>query len=65
MIGLAIVLLFLLIALFSPYLMPYDPVEVDLSRRLRAPSWAHLMGTDEYGRDMFSRVLYGTRYAVS
>jgi ABC-type dipeptide/oligopeptide/nickel transport system permease subunit len=63
LVGFAIVLLFVFIAIFSPYLAPYDPNEIDLMGKLQPPSWEHLMGTDQYGRDMFSRVLYGTRYA--
>src|SRR5690606_5948456 len=44
---------------------PYDPLDTDYDAILQAPSLAHLMGTDEYGRDIFSRVLYGARTAIT
>lgn len=52
------------IAVFSDRLCPYDPYEQDLSISYNAPSIAHLMGTDAYGRDMFSRVLVGAKLSV-
>jgi peptide/nickel transport system permease protein len=62
--GLAIVLGLVVVAVIAPLIAPYDPVEMDLGNRLQAPSGAHWMGTDELGRDIFSRVLYGTRLAL-
>ena len=59
-----IVLLFF-IAAFGPYLTPYDFLAQDFTARLVAPSSEHLLGTDELGRDVFSRILYGARTAVS
>ena len=59
--GASIVLVLLLAGLLAPLLAPYDPYAQDLSITFHPPSFAHLFGTDEYGRDMFSRVLYGTR----
>ena len=57
--GGTIVLLFALMALFGPFLAPYDPLDQDVPNRLGAPSWSHWMGTDEFGRDVFSRLLSG------
>ncbi len=59
--GGSIVLVLLLTGLLAPLLAPYDPYAQDLSITFHPPSFAHLFGTDEYGRDMFSRVLYGAR----
>jgi len=62
--GLAIVLGLVVVAVIAPLIAPYDPVEMNLGNRLQAPSGAHWMGTDELGRDILSRVLYGTRLAL-
>jgi peptide/nickel transport system permease protein len=59
--GAAIVALWVLIALFAPWIAPYDPIAQDMSARLHAPNLAHLFGTDNFGRDILSRVIYGTR----
>jgi ABC-type dipeptide/oligopeptide/nickel transport system permease subunit len=59
--GGSIVLVLLLTGLLAPLLAPYDPYAQNLSITFHPPSFAHLFGTDEYGRDMFSRVLYGAR----
>jgi peptide/nickel transport system permease protein len=56
------VLIALLMALFGAVLLPYDPYEQDLSQRLLPPSSLHILGTDELGRDIFSRVLAGAPY---
>lgn len=53
--------LFLLIALIGPLLTPYDPILNSFSERLQPSSWAHLMGTDNFGRDILARVIYGSR----
>jgi ABC-type dipeptide/oligopeptide/nickel transport system permease subunit len=50
-----------LAALFAPWLTPYDPVKQDIPSRLLTPSLTHLFGTDEFGRDLLTRVLYGGR----
>jgi peptide/nickel transport system permease protein len=60
-IGGVIVLFFVVIAVFAPFIAPYDPLEQVIPRRLQAPSSAHPMGTDNLGRDVFSRIIYGTR----
>jgi peptide/nickel transport system permease protein len=62
--GLLLVALFLLSALLAPWLAPYDPNALDVRARLGGPSLAHLAGTDQLGRDTFSRVLHGGRVAV-
>ncbi|WP_079978582.1 ABC transporter permease [Halolamina sediminis] len=62
--GLVVTTGFLLLALLAPVLAPYDPAAVDVPARLQGPSLAHPFGTDRYGRDLFSRVLYGARIAL-
>jgi peptide/nickel transport system permease protein len=64
MIGSAIILVFLLMAAFAPLIAPYDPVQQNLQDKLQAPSWQHLFGTDQFGRDIFSRVIIGSRIAL-
>ena len=59
-----IVLIFIFLAIFAPFVAPYDPVVQDLTLRLKAPSAAHIFGTDNFGRDIFSRVIYGGRYSL-
>jgi len=63
-VGLSIVCLLLFIALFAPFLSPYDPNQPAVSERLLAPNAEHLFGTDELGRDIFSRVIYGSRVTL-
>ena len=62
--GAALVLLFVLSAVLAPMIAPYDPNALDVPARLQGPSLAHLLGTDNLGRDVFSRVLYGGRIAL-
>ncbi len=64
MLGLIIVLLFALMAIFAPLIAPYDPYQVMLKDRLKPPSLTHLLGTDEIGRDMFTRVMYGGQVSL-
>ena len=64
MAGLAIVAFFVLIALFAPWIAPYDPLETSWSAVRKAPSLAYLFGTDEIGRDVLSRVIWGTRASL-
>jgi peptide/nickel transport system permease protein len=61
MIGLSMLVVILLIALFAPLIAPFDPIAQDYTATQLSPSLAHLFGTDNFGRDIFSRVLYGTR----
>ena len=63
-IGLFIILLIILVSIFVPFLAPYNPVEPDYPKTLQPPSKNHFFGTDEFGRDIFSRILYGTKYAL-
>jgi peptide/nickel transport system permease protein len=62
--GLTIVLILLLSAIFAPLVSPYDPLRVSPAERLLAPSAVHLLGTDDIGRDVFSRVVYGGRVSL-
>ncbi|WP_428427467.1 ABC transporter permease [Pararhizobium sp.] len=61
--GLVVVVILAFAAIFGPYLTPYDFLSQDLNSRNIAPSLSHLFGTDDLGRDVFSRVVYGTRTA--
>jgi len=60
-IGIALLVLVTLVGIFAPQISPYDPLAIDLSQKFQPPSRQHLFGTDELGRDMFSRVVMGTR----
>ena len=64
MVGLAIIVLLLLVATFAPWLAPYSAVQGELANRLQPPSAAHWMGTDELGRDILSRIIYGARITL-
>lgn len=62
--GFVIITIILLLALFAPYIAPYDPDAIDVKAILIPPSSAHLMGTDGLGRDVFSRMLFGARISL-
>ena len=62
--GLAVTALLLLAAVFAPWIAPRNPTEQSLSERLRSPTAQHWMGTDELGRDVMSRTLYGARVSL-
>jgi len=62
--GLVIIVLILLATIFASILSPYDPLEVDVYNRLASPTWQHWLGTDQLGRDVLTRVLYGGRVAL-
>ena len=62
--GLTLVILLFIGALFAEYITPYSPTAIDVKSRLAAPSFEHLLGTDQLGRDTFTRVLYGGRVAL-
>ena len=62
--GFALTLLLVIVAVAAPWLAPYDPVAQNLPARLLAPTAAHWMGTDELGRDILSRILFGTRVSM-
>lgn len=63
-VGLALVLLLVAVAIFAPLLAPYAPDTQNLRARLRPPSAEHWFGTDEFGRDILSRVIYGARISL-
>ncbi len=62
--GIALLAVFCLCAVFAPWLAPQDPAQLDLHARLLGPSASHWFGTDELGRDILSRVLYGARISL-
>jgi len=64
MVGTALVLAIIVIAIFAPYLARYDPLEQDLQNRLQAPCREHSFGRDQLGRDLLSRVIYGSRISL-
>ena len=63
-IGVALVILFVLCALLAPWIAPQDPAHIDLPNRLERPSAHHLCGTDELGRDILSRLIWGARISM-
>nr|WP_273545046.1 ABC transporter permease [Heliomarina baculiformis] len=62
--GLLLVVLFFASAIFAPWIAPYDPNAMDIPARMSGPTWAHIAGTDQLGRDTFSRILHGGRVAL-
>ena len=64
-IGIAVLLAFMMCAIFAPSLAPHDPAQLSLTARLLPPSTAHWFGTDELGRDVFSRTIYGARISLT
>lgn len=62
--GGAIVLTFVVMALFAPWLAPYEPLKIDVMHKFSSPSLAHWAGTDQLGRDLLSRIIYGARTAL-
>ena len=62
--GVIICLFWIVAAILAPVIAPYDPIAQDLTIRLQPPSAAHIFGTDNFGRDIFSRVIYGGRYSL-
>jgi peptide/nickel transport system permease protein len=64
-IGLVVICLYLTAAIFAPYLAPRDPEDVNFLAQLGPPSAEHLLGTDKFGRDMLSRLIYGARTALA
>jgi len=65
MVGLAFVVFFVLLAAFAPWIAPHDPLATSWSLVRKAPSWAHWFGTDEIGRDVLSRVVWGARASLA
>lgn len=64
MISMAIILLITFIAIFAPFIAPYDPFATDTYNTLASPSTVHLCGTDKLGRDVLSRIIYGSRISL-
>ena len=65
LVGTAIALLVVLFAICAPLISTHDPLDQDIAHRLRPPDSSHLLGTDEYGRDVFSRILWGARVSLT
>jgi len=63
-IGILLVVVFIFCALFAPWIAPQDPAHIDLPTRLQTPSSQHLCGTDELGRDILSRLIWGARISM-
>jgi peptide/nickel transport system permease protein len=64
MLGFIVLALLVVIAIFAPWIAPYSPTAQNLPLALQAPSWAHWAGTDEFGRDILSRLIHGTRITI-
>ncbi len=62
--GIAIIFILVAVAIFAPLIAPYSPIEQDIMSRYQAPSQRHLLGTDEMGRDILSRIIYGSRISL-
>lgn len=62
--GAIIVFILILVAIVGPYVAPYDPVEIDMANRFAPPGMEHPLGTDDFGRDTLSRVIYGARVSL-
>ncbi len=62
--GLLIVLIIIVAGVFAPSIAPFDPVDNDFTAMMQPPDWEHLLGTDQFGRDIFSRLVYGARTAM-
>jgi peptide/nickel transport system permease protein len=63
-IGVVLVTIFIIFAIFAPWIAPQDPAYIDLPNRLASPSTSHWCGTDELGRDILSRLIYGSRISM-
>ena len=63
--GLAVIVIMAIAAIFAPLIAPYDPLTVDYNAMLAVPSWEHWIGTDSFGRDVLSRIIYGSRTALA
>src|SRR3984957_16406223 len=62
--GVVLVVLFIVFAMFAPWIAPQDPAFINLPARLERPSHSHIFGTDELGRDIFSRIVFGARISM-
>lgn len=64
-VGLILVLIVVFCGIFGPWITPFDPLKINVPDKFQAPSFTHLMGTDNLGRDVFSRVIAGSRIALT
>ena len=62
--GMSVIVVLFVVAIFAPLLAPYDPNKIDMKVRLQASSPEHLLGTDNFGRDILSRIIYGSRISL-
>jgi peptide/nickel transport system permease protein len=62
--GLAVIVVMVTSALLAPWIAPYDPAKMDVRARLQGPSLKHVLGTDNFGRDIFSRIVYASRISL-
>ena len=65
LLGFLLILSLILVAIFAPLIAPYSPSDIDIANRLATPSNSHFFGTDNLGRDVFSRLVYGSRIALT
>lgn len=65
MVGLVLIILLIVMAAFADFIAPYGVDDQDLLNKFQPPCGAHLFGTDDFGRDIFSRVIYGSRYSLA
>ncbi len=65
MAGAIIVFIFIILAILAPYIAPYDPIHIEMSKKLQTPSAEHWLGTDDKGRDILSRLLFGSRISLT
>ena len=63
-VGLVLIALLIITAIFAPWLAPYPPNELDMTQTLAKPSADHWLGTDNLGRDVLSRIIYGARTSI-
>lgn len=64
LIGLVFIIIVAFAAIFAPYISTHNLYEMDITKRLEPPSREHLLGTDQYGRDLFTRIIYGSRISL-
>ncbi|WP_027417970.1 ABC transporter permease [Aneurinibacillus terranovensis] len=64
LIGIGILLLIFILSLLAPVILPYEPTKINIIERFQGPSTKHLLGTDEVGRDILTRILYGARLSL-
>ena len=64
LVGIIIVCCVIVVAILAPLIQVYDPLQQDISHRLQSPSWEHFFGTDHLGRDVWSRIVHGSRVAL-